>query len=119
MKHTHAWHGIVATFLQTPDHTLLELFRTHHQSSSLEQPAPSHEVAWRDSWKILRTTFQQLINLHAEANNWFIVFEYELPRERGRRPDVIVLTGKSMFVLEFKGYSYIDNAHIDQVHAYA
>jgi hypothetical protein len=118
MKHTHAWHGIVATFLQTPDHTLLELFRTHHQSSSLEQPAPSHEVAWRDSWKILRTTFQQLINLHAEANNWFIVFEYELPRERGRRPDVIVLTGKSMFVLEFKGYSYIDNAHIDQVHAY-
>lgn len=118
MINTNAWHGTVVSFLQISDNELLESFRTHHQVASLEQPTPSHELAWRDSWKILRIAFQQLVNLHAEANNWFVVFEYELPRERGRRPDVVILTGRSMFVLEFKGYSYIDNAHVDQVHSY-
>ena len=101
MINPHAWHGTVSAFLQTSDATLVELFRAHHRKSSLEQPTQSHETAWRDSWKVLRTSFQQLANLHAEANDWFVVFEYELPRERGRRPDAIILTGRSMFVLEF------------------
>jgi hypothetical protein len=118
MTNAHAWDGTVSAFLQTPDTTLIELFRAHHRKSSVEQPSQSHETAWRDSWKVLRASFQQLINLHTEVNNWFVVFEYELPRERGRRPDAIILTGRSMFVLEFKGFGYIDNAHVDQVHAY-
>jgi hypothetical protein len=118
MSDNHAWSGTVDAFLGCSNETLLSQFQGHHQKTTLEAPNQSHIQAWTDSWKILRTTFQMLINTHPEAIHWFIVFEYELPRERGRRPDVIVLTGQSMAVLEFKGFGYIDNAHVDQVHAY-
>ena len=47
------------------------------------------------------------------------MFEYELPRERGRRPDVALLVGGTVLVLEFKDYRAPLRAHIDQVAAYA
>lgn len=118
MTNLFAWYGSVFSFLQTTDAVLLDTFRAHHLNSTLEIPTPTHETAWRDSCKVLRNSFQQLTHLHSEVNDWFIVFEYELPRERGRRPDAIILTGRCMFVLEFKGFGYIDRAHVDQVHAY-
>ena len=34
----------------------------------------------------------------------YLVFEYELPREKGRRPDVLLLSGRNLLVLEFKGF---------------
>ena len=43
----------------------------------------------------------------------------ELPRERGRRPDVVILIGGTVLVLEFKDYRVPLQAHIDQVAAYA
>jgi len=49
----------------------------------------------------------------------YIIFEYELPRERGRRPDVVILVGPTVVVLEFKDYRTARQAHIDQVAAYA
>ncbi|WP_189011081.1 DNA/RNA helicase domain-containing protein [Deinococcus malanensis] len=58
-----------------------------------------------------------------ELRQWTIAFEYELPRERGRRPDVVLLTHDRVLVLEFKDHprpSRVEQtAHIDQVAAYA
>ena len=48
-----------------------------------------------------------------------IVFEFELPFEGGRRPDVVVLAGRSILVLEFKSSPIVDAAQIDQAGAYA
>jgi hypothetical protein len=53
------------------------------------------------------------------AVEWGVVFEYELPLEGGRRPDVVVLTGSSIVVLEFKQNPIPTAAAIDQADAYA
>ena len=37
------------------------------------------------------------------AAEWSVILEYELPMEGGRRPDVVVLAGETVIVLEFKG----------------
>jgi Uncharacterized conserved protein (DUF2075) len=42
-----------------------------------------------------------------------------LPRERGRRPDVLLLSGNNLLVLEFKGYAAVIQGDIDQVKHYA
>jgi hypothetical protein len=53
------------------------------------------------------------------AASWGLVFEYELPREGGRRPDAVILAGEAVLVLEFKGSPVLSRAHLDQVDAYA
>ncbi|MGH9892457.1 MAG: DUF2075 domain-containing protein, partial [bacterium] len=53
------------------------------------------------------------------AADWGVVFEYELPLEGGRRPDVVVLAGGTVIVLEFKAVLRFLQAHLDQVEAYA
>ena len=35
----------------------------------------------------------------------YIIFEYELPRDGGYRPGVVILTCGTVLVLEFMGYS--------------
>ena len=56
---------------------------------------------------------------NSDTADWSIVLEYELPRERGRRPDAVVLTPGTAIVLEFKGASAPLRADLDQVRAYA
>jgi hypothetical protein len=48
-----------------------------------------------------------------------VVFEYEVPLERGHRPDVVILTGGSLAALEFKSRRTVTVAALDQVLAYA
>jgi len=75
-------------------------------------------LAWDHSFDILQKELKQLVQIKPTINNYIIIFEYELPRERGRRPDVVIL-GPCVFVLEFKDYANLLAAHIDQVSAYA
>ncbi len=56
---------------------------------------------------------------NSQAGDWGLVFEYELPLEGGRRPDVVLLAGGAVIVLEFKTGLEFAQAHLDQVEAYA
>ena len=47
------------------------------------------------------------------------MLEYELPREGGRRPDVVVLQNGRIVVFEFKSTDKPCRADVDQVAAYA
>lgn len=58
----------------------------------------------------------QNINLPSDL---YIIFEYSLPYESGRRPDVIQLSKEHVLILEFKMKGEIKDADIDQVKAYA
>ncbi len=80
-----------------------------------EEASYSQRKAWFDSFKILR---EQLTKIPDTLHDSKIIFEYELPRERGRRPDVLILSGNNLLVLEFKGYSSENSAQIDQVKLY-
>jgi DUF2075 family protein len=54
-----------------------------------------------------------------DVSSWNVVFEFELPFEGGRRPDVLLLAGDAIIVLEFKGSPAVDASQVDQVAAYA
>lgn len=67
--------------------------------------------AWIDSFRVM-----QNINLDS---NLSIIFEYVLPYESGRRPDVILLSNDHVVILEFKMKKEIKAEDVDQVKAYA
>lgn len=67
--------------------------------------------AWADSFRVM-----QNINLNP---NLSIIFEYVLPYESGRRPDIILLSNNQVVILEFKMKNQIKNEDLDQVKAYA
>ena len=75
--------------------------------------------AWTDSIRVLKRECLDLVEKRPGVSNWGLVFEYELPRERGRRPDVVLLTGPEAYVIEFKGRQFAEQSDVDQVDAYA
>jgi len=97
--------------------------RAHHLALQGEQPAPAQIRAWANCFKVLQEVLAAFCVSNPTALSWTAVFEYELPRERGRRPDVLLLTNDRILVLEFKDHAQPtaieEAAHVDQVAAYA
>ncbi len=113
------WAGNVGRFLQLPMSTWMESLDQHHRELLGGAPSTSQSSAWVETHDVLRMTFRDLCIARPDATQWGLVFEYELPLEGGRRPDVVVLAGNSVVVLEFKQNPQINQAAIDQVDAYA
>ncbi|MGN0177410.1 MAG: DNA/RNA helicase domain-containing protein [Methanobrevibacter sp.] len=67
--------------------------------------------AWVDSFRVM-----QNLNLNPNLN---IIFEYVLPYESGRRPDIILISNDHVVILEFKMKHEVKYEDIDQVKAYA
>lgn len=80
---------------------------------------PSQHVAWKRSIRVLQREVVQTIAGEPTAGDYWTLLEYELPRERGRRPDVVALENGVVVVLEFKDKAGPDQADVDQVSAYA
>lgn len=72
--------------------------------------------AWKDCFDVLK---KELPNVNSDYPGLQIIFEYALPYESGRRPDVILLSKEQVIILEFKQYSNILQVDIDQVKGYA
>ncbi len=112
------WFGTMKAFLDASEGVIRDDLRGF--VSALVLPIGESQLnAWTDSVRILRTECRQLIERHPESQLWGIILEYELLRERGRRPDLVILTGCSLNVVEFKGRPYAEQADLDQVAAYA
>ncbi len=79
-----------------------------------EDAHPLQLKAWEDSFYILHSHLCELKNFQV-----YMVFEYVLPREGGRRPDLLVLTSGEVLVIEFKEKARFQQADVDQVSAYA
>jgi len=104
--------------MNTPELSFLDALTAHHKKAMNESPSQSQIVAWRNSFTDLQKAILQLQNRVPESSHWSIICEYVLPRERGRRPDVIIIGGNDIFVLEFKAYSIPQQSHLDQVSTY-
>lgn len=122
------WHGPVSAFLDyTADDgrgargesDLLSALMSHYQRCMNMRPDAGQVSAWRNEFRVLHESLTAVATRVPRARRWEIIFEYELPRERGRRPDVVILTGSQVMVLEFKDAATPQRAHIDQVTAYA
>lgn len=113
------WHGTVSDFLELPQSDLLASLRARHLRVMGMQPDGGQMEAWRGEFTIMTAVLSGAVASNPRAKNWAVVFEYELPRERGRRPDMVILTGSQVMVLEFKESGTLLQAHVDQVAAYA
>lgn len=113
------WYGQIADFLQISHSKWLQSVQQHHIQCMNEPASQTQITAWNNSFRILQRELAKLIECYPRAQQWTIIFEYELPRERGRRPDVIILGDGTIHVIECKDYRSIYQAHIDQVDAYA
>jgi hypothetical protein len=112
------WSGSIQTFLSLPRQDWLTALQEHHQHCMNCPADESQKAAWEHLFEILQKELKQLVQSKPELGNYTIIFEYEFPREQGRRPDVIIL-GASVFILEFRDYAKIIRAQVDQVGAYA
>jgi hypothetical protein len=74
--------------------------------------------AWDDSIPLLQRELGAVVAAQAAAAGDTAVFEYELPLEQ-RRPDVVLLVGDPIVVLELKGKAHPDQVDLDQAAAYA
>lgn len=72
----------------------------------------SQIAAWDDSFEVLQNELAQL-NMDFD-----IIFEYVLPYENGRRPDVILLSKEAVIILEFKRKPYVLMEDLDQTSDY-
>lgn len=113
------WAGRVEEFLETTEQQWLHALHEHHLGLLGAPASTSQRTAWTDEGRILRSTLRDVCVANPDAREWGLVFEYELPLEGGRRPDVVLLCGGGVVVLEFKGSAYLASAAIDQVVAYA
>ncbi len=113
------WAGSVADFLQMPHPVWRAELDRHHAGLFGTPPSASQTRAWDDEGSLVRASLRDVCVAQPEAQDWSIVFEYELPLEGGRRPDVVLLAGGALTVLEFKGDNIAKAAAVDQVEAYA
>ena len=112
------WMGRVDELLRTGDGELLAALEAASIKSRF--PASASQIAaWKSCAAVLRPALIKASLTCSRLLDWSIVFEYELPRERGRRPDVVLLGADTILVLEFKDYAQWAPAHRDQVAAYA
>jgi len=112
------WAGTAIEMLNAEPSVVLEALSTRYEELAGTRPAGSQLSAWEEEISIIDSALREC---EGEANlqKWSVIFEYELPLEGGRRPDVIVLAGSSIVVLEFKQAARATQAAIDQTEAYA
>jgi hypothetical protein len=112
------WTGTIFDFLNGDHNGWAKSLESWHQASLGEVPSQSSRAAWQNCYQVLKDQLGELASKRPDVSRWGMTFEYELPRERGRRVDVAVLAGDSVLVLEFKDFAHTLKAHIDQVAAY-
>lgn len=115
----YGWAGSVAQFLETPQNVWLASLRSHHLGLYAEAPAKTQVTAWVDEHQVVTEALRKVCVARPDSTKWSVAFEYELPLEGGRRPDMVILAGDHVLVLEFKQSALVEPAAIDQVDAYA
>ena len=115
----YGWAGRIDSFLELKENELMSSLKRQHDQYLNLPVDESQLLAWNNCFSSITQTLNSLITTLPDAATWHIIFEYALHRERGRRPDVLILAPEQIFVLEYKDYSIALRAHIDQVAAYA
>jgi len=84
----------------------------------VRESSPEQLRAWGDSIPPLQQEVDEVLVRDALARDYSAILEYELPLE-SRRPDVVLLVGNGVLVVELKGKLEPSQADIDQAAAYA
>lgn len=87
-------------------------------ASFVTDASPEQIRAWDASIPPLQSEVSEVLIRDTLAQHYSAILEYELPME-SRRPDVILLVGASVMVIELKGKLNPSQADLDQAAAYA
>ncbi len=110
----HGYAGYIRDFIDADPNAIIGQSLRGVQSSGGHDVVPQQNWAWRDTADFLRCQLSD-----DQFEDWFIVLEYEIPR-RSRRPDVILLSATTVYVVEFKvGAERHDAAARWQTEAYS
>ncbi|MGF1514023.1 MAG: DNA/RNA helicase domain-containing protein [Elainellaceae cyanobacterium] len=115
----YGWMGTVAAFLETHPEGWLQTLAQNYATLYAQQATQSQRDAWADSYGVMQSPLAALAKTRPASADWTMIFEYELPREGGRRPDLVMLAEGNVLVLEFKQKSYAAASDRDQAAAYA
>ncbi|MFM7231929.1 MAG: DNA/RNA helicase domain-containing protein [bacterium] len=107
------WDGSLPQFYQQSADQIVARLNGFVRDASPEQVS-----AWHLHVPNLQGEYREWTSRDDDAREYFTVLEYQLPYEL-RRPDVIVLAGAAVVVLEMKGHWGLGRAALDQVAAYA
>ena len=101
----------ISNFLKLTSDEFINTVKTSFLNNHALELSDEQIHAWIDSFHVI-----QRMNLPSDIH---IIFEYSLPYESGRRPDVILLSNEHVLILEFKMKGTIKEADVDQAKAYA
>lgn len=115
----YCWKGTVKTFLSLDCETWLQKMRQRYHRVTPYKLTPQQERAWKNSFAVLHDAFETLGDDYKKLS---LVFEYCLPmyppKSSGAisgqhviRADCIVVSDKSIVVLEFKDRSDVRKEH--------
>ena len=107
------WESDFTDFRETPSKKIRERLQSYVTDASREQVR-----AWDDSIPALQSEVAKVLLRDDLALRYSAILEYELPME-SRRPDVILLVGAAVMVIELKGKLHATQADLDQAAAYA
>ena len=109
--------GSVEAFLKLDKSTWLSNMKSAFSEEYVMSLGEAQVHAWGDCFEKLQQELPGLSN--SQRENFSVLFEYALPFESGRRPDVILLSKSQVIILEFKMKSITLPEDVDQVAAYA
>lgn len=112
------WKGPVKKYVKITISEFIEALHNHNINLINLNPSFQQIKAWENEFRILQDQLPQLIQINEKAADWYLVFEYELPRERGRRPDILIIADDRIFIIECKDMRKPEQQHIDQLNAY-
>jgi hypothetical protein len=111
------WYGTIQQFLLCPKSEWQNALAAYHQMSVKSPADEGQKASWEHSFEILQKELKQLVQLKPDLRDYSILFDYEMPRSKGKRADIIIL-GASVFILAFKENAQIIRADIDAAGAF-
>ncbi|MDM5264826.1 DNA/RNA helicase domain-containing protein [Bacillus wiedmannii] len=110
----YGWAGTIEQFKQLDVQFFVKQLLEHVYKTYTNDPKiASQKKAWIDSFNKLQDLFNRFSNLDAS-----LIFEYEILRGGGRRPDVILLINGYLIVLECKSYNNVSPSEYIQTSLY-
>lgn len=116
LKQRYAYCATVDEFLTIRESDWISIMKSGFRDSNILALNTLQINIWKDCFHVLQ---RELPAFHQQHPGFHIIFEYALPYESGRRPDVLLVCREFVIVLEFKKKHELLQADIDQANAYA